>query len=239
MPNPFQPVIPIFIGFDPRQRAAANVLIDSLNQHSSKPLAITPLVKAQLEAQGFYWRECSINQSTPFSFTRFLVPHLMSYQGWAIFMDCDMLCRGDINNLWAQRDDNYTLLCVQQDHQPSETRKFLGEAQIAYTKKNWSSLMLLNCGRCTALTPEHVSTASGINLHQFHWLPGDHEIGAIQGNWNHLVDVQPPDHRPSDQEGPALVHWTLGGPWLPDFREAGGPLAAEWHASHRAAYQLA
>jgi len=25
----------------------------------------------------------------------------MGYQGWAIFMDCDMLARGDIAELWA------------------------------------------------------------------------------------------------------------------------------------------
>jgi hypothetical protein len=119
--------IPIFIGFDPRERAATNVLIDSLVQYSSIPLAITPLVTPQLEVQGLYWRERNPKQSTAFSFTRFLVPHLMGYQGWAIFVDCDMLCRGDIAELWAQRDDSLALLCVQHEHQPTETQKFLGE----------------------------------------------------------------------------------------------------------------
>ena len=38
-----QKVIPIFIGYDFRERAATNVLIDSLYQHSSYPLSITPL----------------------------------------------------------------------------------------------------------------------------------------------------------------------------------------------------
>ena len=151
----------VFIGFDPRERAATNVLIDTLVQNCSVPLSITPLITPQLEAQGLYWREPNPKQATAFSFTRFLVPHLMGYQGWAIFMDCDMLCRGDIAELWAQRDDNFALLCVQHDHQPSETQKFLGEVQSAYPKKNWSSLMLLNCSRCTALTPEYVNTASG------------------------------------------------------------------------------
>ena len=68
--------------------------------------------------------------------------------------------------------------------------KFLGEVQSAYPKKNWSSLMLLNCSRCTKLTPDYVNTATGLELHRFHWLEGDHEIGAIKGDWNHLVDVQ-------------------------------------------------
>lgn len=44
--------IPVFIGYDPRERAATNVLIDSLYQLSSAPLAITPIVTSQLEAQG-------------------------------------------------------------------------------------------------------------------------------------------------------------------------------------------
>ena len=92
---PAQAPIPIFIGYDRRERAATNVLIDSLYQHSSVPLAITPLVTPQLEAQGLYWRERDPRQSTAFSFSRFLVPQLMGFEGWAIFMDCDMLCRSD------------------------------------------------------------------------------------------------------------------------------------------------
>jgi hypothetical protein len=156
-------------------------LIDSLYQHSSVPLAITPLVTPQLENQGLFHRERDPKQSTAFSFTRFLVPYLMGYQGWALFMDCDMLCQADIKALWDQRDDRYGAMCVQHEHVPGETVKFLGEVQSAYPKKNWSSLMLLNCSRCTNLTVDYVNTASGLELHRFHWLEGDHEIGAIQG----------------------------------------------------------
>jgi hypothetical protein len=156
--------IPIFIGYDPRERAATNVLIDSLYQHSSVPLAITPMVTPQLENQGLFHRERDPKQSTAFSFTRFLVPYLMEYQGWALFMDCDMLCRADIKALWDQRDDRYGAMCVQHEHVPGETVKFLGEVQSAYPKKNWSSLMLLNCSRCTNLTVDYVNTASGLEL---------------------------------------------------------------------------
>ena len=152
--------IPIFIGYDPRERAATNVLIDSLYQHSSVPLAITPLVTPQLEQQGLFRRERDPKQSTAFSFTRFLVPYLMGYQGWALFMDCDMLCRGDITQLWDQRDDRYAAMCVQHEHVPGETVKFLGEVQSSYTKKNWSSLMLLNCSRYLALTVGYLNTAN-------------------------------------------------------------------------------
>jgi hypothetical protein len=229
--------IPIFIGYDPRERAATNVLIDSLYQHSSMPLAITPLVTPQLEAQGLYTRARNPLQSTAFSFSRFLVPRLMNYRGWAIFMDCDMLCRGDIAALWAERDERYALLCVQHDHIPTETVKFLGETQSAYPKKNWSSLMLFNSERCTALTPEYVNEASGLELHRFHWLAGDHEVGALTHRWNHLVDVKPAPAAVADG-GPLLLHWTLGGPWFPDQRTMGGPLAAEWFGARDDAHKL-
>jgi hypothetical protein len=220
--------IPVFIGYDPRERAATNVLIDSLYQHSSRPLAITPIVTPQLEAQGLYRRERDPRQSTAFSFTRFLVPHLMGYRGWAIFMDCDMLCRGDIARLWELRDERYAVLCVQHEHVPNETTKFLGEVQSPYPKKNWSSLMLMNTARCTALSVDYVNQASGLELHRFHWLAGDHEIGALPADWNHLVDVQPPPTASAEDGGPTLLHWTLGGPWFREQRTMGGALAAEW-----------
>ncbi|QNG29103.1 hypothetical protein [Synechococcus sp. LTW-R] len=226
--------IPIFIGVDPRERAATNVLIDSLSQHSSVPLAITPLVTPQLEAQQLYWRPRDPKQSTAFSFTRFLVPHLMGYRGWAIFMDCDMLARGDIAELWALRDEQFSVQCVQHEHVPGETTKFLGEVQSVYPKKNWSSLMLLNCSRCAALTPEYVNSASGLELHRFHWLAGDHEIGALPDGWNHLVAVQ----EPAKAESASLLHWTLGGPWFQAQRTMGGTLAAEWFVARDEAFRL-
>jgi lipopolysaccharide biosynthesis glycosyltransferase len=231
----FRP-IPIFIGFDPRERAATNVLIDSLYRHSSLPLAISPIVTPQLAE--VFQRERDPKQSTAFSFTRFLVPWLMGYQGWAIFMDCDMLCRGDISELWALREDRYAVLCVQHDHRPNESAKFLGEVQSAYPKKNWSSLMLLNCARCTALTPDYVNTASGLQLHRFDWLDGDHQIGALPDRWNHLVDVQPAPRQPAAEGGPTLLHWTLGGPWFREQRTMGGPLAAEWFSARDDALRL-
>lgn len=88
--------------------------------------------------------------------------------------------------------------------------------------------MLLNCSRCTALTPDYVNTATGLELHRFHWLAGDHEIGALPDRWNHLVDVQ--EAPAADAEGgPTLLHWTLGGPWFREQFSMGGVLAAEWY----------
>ncbi len=226
--------ISIFIGVDPRERAATNVLIDSLYQHSSLPISITPLLTPQLEKQGLYWRKKDPKQSTAFSFTRFLVPYLMNFEGWAIFMDCDMLCRGDITKLWSLKDEKYGVLCVKHEHNPNEMVKFLGETQSAYPKKNWSSLMLLNCKKCMTLTPEYINEASGLELHRFHWLNSEDEIGAIDDGWNHLVEVQLPEK----SKNAPMLHWTLGGPWFLEQRTMGGILAAEWFAARDNAFKL-
>ena len=202
-------MIPIFIGYDSRERAATNVLIDSLYQQSSLPLAITPIVNSQL--QSVFWRERDPKQSTSFSFTRFLVPALMGYQGWAIFMDCDMLVLEDIAKLWALRDDRYAVMVVQHDHVPKEERKFLNEPQSKYQKKNWSSVMLFNNSRCRVLDPSYVNTASGLELHQFKWLESDELIGSLPKGWNHLVGHDEPDPAAHN------VHFTTGGPYFKEY----------------------
>ena len=230
-----QTSIPIFIGYDFRERAATNVLIDSIYQNSSKPVSITPLVTPQLMSQGLYWRSRDNKQSTDFSFTRFLVPYLMNYEGWAIFMDCDMLCREDISDLWNLRNNSYSLMCIHHDHKASEEKKFQGETQSNYPKKNWSSLMLLNCSKCRALTPEYVNSATGLELHRFLWLEGDHHIGVIEMEWNYLVGVN------FEKEGKTKIknlHWTLGGPWFKDQRTMGKEFAAEWFSCRDEAMKL-
>ena len=160
--------------------------------------------------------------------------YLMGYENWAIFMDCDMLCRADITELWNQRDNKYSIMCVQHEHIPVELKKFQGEVQSAYPKKNWSSLMLMDCSKCKALTIDYVNKASGLELHRFLWLKDDNLIGEIKGNWNYLVGVQ----RENDALNSKLSHWTLGGPWFKDQRTLGGTSAAEWFASRDDAFKL-
>ena len=102
-------------------------------------------------------------------------------------MDCDMLVLDDIAKLWAFRDDKYAVMCVKHEHEPKEEKKFLGTTQTRYEKKNWSSVMLFNCAKCTALTVDYVNTASGLELHRFNWLGSDDLIGEIPHQWNLLV----------------------------------------------------
>ena len=100
-----------------------------------------------------------------------------------------------------------------------------GRMQTAYPRKNWSSLMLFNAARCLRLDVNYVNTATGLQLHRFEWLADDGLLGALPKCWNHLVQLDPP---PIADQLPALIHWTLGGPWLDGYADAGGGLAALW-----------
>ena len=217
-------MIRIFIGFDAREAVAFSVLSHSIHARASEPVAIAPLMLSQL--QGIYRRERNPLQSSDFSFSRFLTPHLCGFEGWAIFMDCDMLVMDDIARLWTLRDDRYAVQVVKHVHVPREDVKFLGEKQTRYEKKNWSSVMLMNCARSTALTPEYVNAATGLELHQFKWLESDALIGELPHEWNHLVGYDAPASRVS------LAHFTIGGPYFSEYREC--EYAREWFAERDA-----
>jgi len=213
-------MIRVFIGYDPREAVAFGVLSHSIHARATQPVAIAPHMLSEL--QGVYRRRRDPLQSTDFSFSRFLTPHLCDYEGWAIFMDCDMLVLDDIAKLWSLRDERYAVQVVKHVHVPREEVKFLGAVQTKYEKKNWSSVMLMNCARCRALTPDYVNTATGLELHQFKWLGEDSLIGALPSKWNHLVGYDAP------RRDASLVHYTIGGPYFESYRDC--EYAAEWFA---------
>ncbi len=217
-------MIRVFIGYDPREAVAYNVLAHSIHVRASEPVSIAPLMLSQLKS--VLTRERHPLQSTDFSFSRFLAPHLSGYTGWSVFMDCDMLVLRDISELWKLRDDRYAVMVVKHDHVPKESVKFLGQLQSKYEKKNWSSVMLFNNARCRALEPDYVNRASGLELHQFKWLESDELIGALPDAWNHLVGYNPP------RRDVALVHYTLGGPYFPEYADC--EYAEAWRAERDA-----
>ncbi|KZK78853.1 hypothetical protein PsAD46_04470 [Pseudovibrio sp. Ad46] len=201
----------IFIGYDSRENVAYHTLCQSIIDNTSIPVQLCPIAKSSLEA--IFHRTSHPLQSTEFSFSRFLTPYLSNYEGWSLFMDCDMIFRRDLAELWALRDDRYAVMCCKHEYQPEETTKFLGNPQTKYERKNWSSLMLFNNARCKSLTPEYVNTRSGLELHQFKWLATDEEIGSLPLVWNHLVGVYEYDLNA------AIVHYTIGGPYFDDFKD--------------------
>ena len=215
-------MINVFIGYDSKEKVAYNVLSHSIIQNSTKPVSITPIALNNLKDD--FVRERNNLSSTEFSFSRFIIPHLMNYQGWALFMDCDMLMFEDIAELWRMRDDRYAIQVCKHDYVPKEKTKFLGQVQTAYPKKNWSSFMLMNCKKCTTLTPDYVNKASGLELHQFKWLEGDHLIGDLPLEWNWLVGEY--EHKDDVKN----VHYTKGGPWFEDYKEC--DYATDWFINY-------
>lgn len=208
-------MVRVFIGYDPKEAVAFHVLSHSIHSRASVPVSIAPLMLSQLSK--LMWRERHSLQSTEFSFSRFLVPYLCDFKGWALFMDCDMLMLDDINTLWSLRDDRYAVMCVKHDHVPKTDTKFLNQPQTQYEKKNWSSVMLMNCEKCGALTPDYVNKSTGLELHRFRWLASEDLIGEIPHRWNHLVDYDPalPESELSN------IHYTEGGPYFDDFADCG------------------
>lgn len=222
----------IFVGWDGRESIAYHVFAHSILRRASIPVAITPLVQSPLRARDLFWRGPGENVATEFSFTRFLVPYLAGYRGIAVFADCDMLMRADVAELLEMAEeqrllhgDGPAVLACQHDYVPKSAIKMDGQVQTAYPCKNWSSFMVMDTAKCTALTPRYVSSAQGSDLHRFKWLgqtPAYQHLGALPLEWNHLV---------GEYDGSAdakNLHFTLGGPWFPGYEHCDH--SEEWYA---------
>lgn len=213
-------MLKVFIGYDHAEAIAFNTLAHSIWREASRPVSITPLRLNQLPLT----RERNPKQSTEFSFSRFLVPYLCDYKGWALFLDCDMLFRDDIAKLFNEHDPKYAVQVVKHpDYKSSVKEKFLGNTQTNYPKKNWSSVMLFNNDRCRSLTPQYVNFVSGLDLHRFNWLLNE-EVGELSPKWNYLVGentYQTPDVEPGN------VHFTLGTPCFPEYSDC--EYSEEWY----------
>lgn len=214
----------IFIGWDSREPEAAEVTKSSLIKHSSIPLHIQMLKERPLRHAGLYnrkWRAEGGQKydqvdgkpfSTEFSFTRFLIPALMQWEGWAVFVDCDWLFMKDIKHLLDELDDQYAVMCCKQDYRPKTDTKMDGVKQEKYFRKNWTSFMAFNCSHPTnkLLTVQAVNEEPGSWLHGLGWVP-DNEIGNLDHRWNWIDGTT---------EGePWGVHFTLGGPWFPHMQD--------------------
>lgn len=222
----------IFVGYDPRIVAGYEVTLASLGAHLSEPIPVHGLVLDDLKAQGLYSRPAETRNgqmwdvisdapmATEFSNSRFLAP-ILAKQGWALFMDCDMLVRADVADLFALADERYAVMCVKHVHVPDNTRKMDNQMQTLYARKNWSSLMMFQCEHPAnaKLTVEMINTVPGRDLHRFCWLDDD-QIGSLDPAWNWLAGHSDP------AIDPKIVHFTNG---TPDMRgHEKQPYAAEW-----------
>lgn len=229
----------VFLGFDAREKIAYDVCKFSVELHSGQSAKVIPLVHKELRKQGLFTRPWLTDAytgnmldivdmrpfSTEFSHTRFLVPHLMKYKGWALFADSDMIFRCNVKEIFKFADSRYACHVVKHRHQPKNAEKMDGAPQHNYYRKNWSSFVLWNCEHKLnrELTPELVSTKSGSWLHQFGWLP-DEAIGDLPDNLNWI------DGSSRGMDFPAVIHYTNGGPWFTNCQDVA--YAEEWWKYH-------
>ena len=205
----------VFVGYDTREDIAYQVCEFSIKRFNPN-VVITPLVQHELRQKKIYWREIDKLASTEFTFTRFLVPHLMNFKGWALFIDCDIVFLEDVNNLFSLADDRYAVMCVKHEFNPKPGLKMDGQVQTVYPRKNWSSVVLWNCAHPSneKVTVDSVNNPNfdGAYFHRFSWLE-DEEIGELPCDWNWLVGWYK-----KDDGVPRAIHYTEGGPWFKNYR---------------------
>jgi len=219
----------LFCGFDEREALGFHVFFNSVLEHATEPVSIHPL-----DARGMP------EGSNAFTYSRFLVPWMMSFEGHAIFADaCDMLMLGDIRELDALFDPAFAVQVVQHpNYRTQHPIKYLGTSMQCpnrdYPRKNWASLMLLNCAHpyWRALSPDTLAAHVGLPLLQLSgWGEKDPEIGALPDAWNRLADEGQP------VDGARLLHWTAGMPGFDRYRDAPG--ADQWRAQLERMHEVA
>ena len=90
----------VYVGWDSREDIAFQVCKQSILDNATVPVEVIPLKQADLRRKGIYTRDVDAMASTEFTFTRFLVPHLNKFKGWALFCDCDFLFLEMCNNFF-------------------------------------------------------------------------------------------------------------------------------------------
>lgn len=214
----------IFVGYDRRESVAYHTFCQSVLETASEPVSFTPLVDTALS--GVFRRTGEQDGSNAFTYSRFLVPYLCGYKGWALFVDGDMVCASDIIELFNRADEDKAVMVVKHDYATKFPVKYLGAKNADYPRKNWSSVMLFNCGHPAneTLTPSMVATLAGKYLHRLWWLD-DNEIGTLPSTWNWLVSEYPPKYDAK------LYHYTIGTPCFDEYRECDH--AELWHLARK------
>ena len=215
-------MIKVFIGYDERESAAYHTCVDSIIRTCSQPLQITPLHLYNLED---FYHENHEDGSNAFSYTRFLVPYLCGYDGWAIFLDGDMVVREDLAGLMKHALPDKAVSVVKHDYETKAEKKYLGAKNESYPCKNWSSVMLWNCGHFQnrKLFPSRISSVPGSYLHRFQWLD-ECQVGALPVTWNWLESEY------EENDLAKIIHYTLGTPCWSEYAET--PMAGEWHKAY-------
>ena len=217
----FKP-IKLVIGFDQRESIAYHTFCQSIIEHASAPLTFIPLAINSLKE----YKEVHVDGSNDFIYSRFLTPYLNNFEGWAIFADGDMICQADIKELWNLRDESKALLVVKHNYETKVSKKYLGNKNENYPRKNWSSVILWNCShpKHRILTPEFIAKQPGSYLHRFSWLD-DSDIGELPKEWNWLAIEYP------ENKNAKLIHYTLGTPCFKEYKDS--EMASIWYSAYQ------
>jgi lipopolysaccharide biosynthesis glycosyltransferase len=215
-------MINIVVGFDQKEAVAFHTFTQSVIEKSSLPVTFTPLAVQTLKD----YKEKHTDGSNAFIYSRFLTPYLNNFKGWAIFADGDMICQADIKELWDLRDESKALLVVKHDYKTKTSQKYLGNINENYPRKNWSSLILWNCGhpKHRILTPDFIANQTGRFLHRFSWLDND-DIGDLSKEWNWLAIEYPINNSAK------IIHYTLGTPCFKDYKNT--DMADIWYKTQK------
>lgn len=227
----------IFIGWDPREAAAFAVARSTIRMHLTRPIPIYGLVLSDLIKRGLYTRPIERRpsaadrpimwdtisdapMSTEHANARFLVPHLAK-EGWALFMDGDMMARGNVARVFEGLDRSKAVYCVHHRHNPPEGVKMDMQMQTRYARKNWTSFIIFRADHPAnkRLTLDMINGLPGRDLHRLCWLE-DEEIGELDPKWNWLAGHSDPSI------DPIIVHHTDGVPDMQGYEDAA--FSDEW-----------
>lgn len=202
--------VSLFVGQDEREQVGLHVFCSSVWRRASISVAITPISHKALS-----------DGTNAFTLSRFLVPFMMKYKGFAIWADgSDMLCLSDIAELWALCDPFMAVQVVKHDYLTRHPVKYLGQKNYDYHRKNWSSLMIINCAHFAwrKISPESIIDMPGTELHRFNFIKDEH-IGELPKEWNVIID------EPNQAAEAKIAHFSIGLPvWYPEAQ-----YATVWH----------
>ncbi len=205
-------MIDLHCGFDPRELEGWETFISSVRRRTAAPVNFVRMGAMDMPVG-----------TNEFTYSRFLTPWMNDYKGHAIFCDAaDMIMLADVAELDALFDPRFAVQCVQhKDYTTKHRMKYVGTDMHCpnrdYARKNWASVMLMNCEHpyWRVLDPRTLSSVAGLSLLQFGGLKKE-EIGALPDCWNRLVDEGQP------VEGAKIIHHTAGSPLFDHYRNAPG-----------------
>jgi hypothetical protein len=211
-------VLRVFTGYDYRESDGWHAFMASVLATNGHDIAVSALSGPQKDG------------TNAFTYERFMVPEYCNWGGMALYVDgCDMIVRESFRTLLSHYDPTKAVHVVKHEYRTRHERKYVGTAMEAdntdYPRKNWSSVILWNCGHLAHFQArERLRGSDGQFLHRFGWLK-DEEIGELPIEWNWLVDEY------GENEGAKLLHWTAGMPGFAHYAQA--PMASEWHDAAR------